>query len=288
MQENFSDAALVIIGHGSTTNPRSKEPVYQHAAELRRRKLFTSVHEAFWKEAPFIREVVPSILANRIFIVPLFISEGYFTLQAIPRELGLIPGDAILNSGDLPLRRQQGSQSIFYCGPIGTHESMTDVLLARAKGVAQSFPFPREPKEKETTLFIAGHGTEQNENSRRTIERQVELIRARQVYANVFPLFIEEEPRIADCYKLAQTKNIILVPFFVSDGMHTIEDIPVMLGEASRIVQERLKLGQPTWRNPTEKQSRRVWCAASVGSEPAMAEVILQRIREAAALQRAS
>ncbi len=63
---------------------------------------------------------------------------------------------------------------------------------------------------------------------------------------------MEEEPRIADCYTLAKTKSIIVAPFFISDGLHSFEDIPVMLGAPKSVVQERMKLGQPTWRNPTE------------------------------------
>jgi len=46
-------------------------------------------------------------------------------------------------------------------------------------------------------------------------------------------------------------------------------DIPVLLGEASRVVQERYRLGQSTWRNPTEKRDKRVWYSASIGSETA-------------------
>ena len=42
--------------------------------------------------------------------------------------------------------------------------------------------------------------------------------------------------------------------------------------------------GSPTpWRNPTEREGKRLWYAASVGSEPLMAEVILERVRESAA-----
>jgi hypothetical protein len=56
---------------------------------------------------------------------------------------------------------------------------MTGVLLARARDVVAQFPFPRAPAAADTTLFIAGHGTRQNENSRQAIDRQVERIRAR-------------------------------------------------------------------------------------------------------------
>src|SRR4051794_10733910 len=130
---------------------------------------------------------------------------------------------------------------LYYCGPVGTHQSMTHVLLARAQDVVERHPFPRAPRSDEISLFIAGHGTTQNENSRASIERQVEMIRSRQEYAAVHPLFMEEEPRIGDCYRLAQTKNIVVVPFFISDGMHSREDIPVLLGESKQNVQERLR-----------------------------------------------
>jgi sirohydrochlorin cobaltochelatase len=108
------------------------------------------------------------------------------------------------------------------------------------------------------------------------------LIRALNLYAGVHDIFMEESPRIAHCYALATTKNIVVVPFFISDGLHVVEDIPVLLGEPERLVKERLSAGQPTWRNPTEKHGKRVWYSAAVGTEPLLAEVILERVREAA------
>jgi hypothetical protein len=47
-----------------------------------------------------------------------------------------------------------------------------------------------------------------------------------------------------------------MVPFFISDGLHSYEDIPVMLGAPERVVRERLQQGQPTWRNPTERDGK--------------------------------
>ena len=79
---------LVVLGHGTELNAGSATPVFQHAAELRRRKLFAGVREAFWKQEPQIKTVLAEISAPRIFIAPLFISEGHFASQIIPRELG--------------------------------------------------------------------------------------------------------------------------------------------------------------------------------------------------------
>ena len=89
--DNFFDAALVVLGHGTTQNDNSAAPVYQYAAELRRRKIFAQVRETFWKQEPQIKKVLPEISAPRVFIVPLFISEGYFSTEVIPRELGFGP-----------------------------------------------------------------------------------------------------------------------------------------------------------------------------------------------------
>jgi sirohydrochlorin cobaltochelatase len=275
---DFSDAALVLVGHGSTLNADSAAPTYQHADELRRRGIFGQVVEAFWKLEPSLAAVLRGVCARRVFIVPLFISEGYFTEEVIPRELGVCkPGETSFTR-----MQQRGAQTLYYCGPVGTHDSMTEVLLARARGVVAKFPNGKMATPGDTALFIAGHGTANNENSRKAIERQVELIRARNVYAEVHPAFMEEEPRIGQCYQLARTRNIVMVPFFISDGLHSYEDIPVMLGEPEPVVQERFRRGEPTWRNPTEKHGKQVWYASSIGSEPHIAEVILERVREAA------
>ena len=269
--EDFSDAWLVVLGHGTEQNANSAAPVYQHAAELRRRNIFAGVREALWKQEPQIKKVLSEISAPRVFIAPLFISEGYFASEVIPRELGFGAGSCL----------RTPNSELCYCQPVGTHESMTNVILSRANEIVEQYPFPRPPKPRDLTLFIAGHGTEENENSRQAIERQAGLIRALDLYAGVHAIYLEESPRIADCYALAQTKNLVVVPFFVSDGLHTQEDIPMMLGESERTVRQRLAGGQPPWRNPTEKNGSLVWYAPAVGSEPHVADVILQRVSEA-------
>lgn len=274
--DSFADAALIVLGHGTTLNDQSAAPVRQHAAKLRRRKIFAEVREAFWKQEPHIKTVLPSLTAPRVFIVPFFISEGYFSTEIIPKELGF---------PSVPSSILHPQSSLHYCLPVGSHDLMTTVILARAKEVVARFPFPRAPNPADTTLLIAGHGTGRNANSRKAVERQVELIRALKIFAEVGAVFMEEAPFIKGCHETARTKNIVVVPFFISDGLHAVEDIPVLLGEPERIVKERLAAGQPTWRNPTERGGKLIWYASSVGTEPLLAEVILQRVREAARME---
>jgi sirohydrochlorin cobaltochelatase len=288
---SFADAVLVVLGHGTDLHDQSAAPVWQHAAELRRRNIFRAVREAFWKQEPQIKPVLAEISAPRVFITPLFISEGYFSDQVIPEALGFDAARITHHALAAPTcsvvvqrRREQsegGSRITYYCQPVGTHDRMTSVILARAAAVTKQFPFPRAPRPAETTLFIAGHGTEKNAGSRKAVERQAELIRAQKIYADVHAVFMEESPRIAGCHALAHTKNCVVVPFFISDGLHVTADIPVLLGEPERIVQARLAAGQPTWRNPTEIHGKLIWYSNSVGTEPGLAVVILERVREA-------
>jgi sirohydrochlorin cobaltochelatase len=274
---DFSDAALVLLGHGTELDPQSSASVYQHAAELRRRSVFAEVREAFWKQDPRITDLIGAISAPRVLIVPLFMSEGYFAEGAIPRELGF----CVENQEHFSRTRQAGDQKLVYCLPVGTHDKITEILMARATEVVTKFPFPRAPDPAQTSLFIAGHGTEKDENSRRAVERHVGLIRSCQVVADVKAIFLEEYPRIGECYWMARTKNLVIVPFFISDGLHVRQDIPLLLGESKRAVQQRMEKGHPTWRNPTERNGKRVWYSASVGTAPQIAEIIMLRVIEA-------
>jgi sirohydrochlorin cobaltochelatase len=223
--------------------------------------------------------VLPRITARRVFLVPLFMSEGYFSEGVIPRALGFPEA----GRGETQRVVRRPNQVLVYCRAVGTHPRMTDVLLARAKAVVEQFPFPRAPRPREITLFVAGHGTTEHEDSRVAVEQHVNSIRALGTYAAVHSVFLEEKPLISACYRLAHTKNIVLVPFFASDGIHAREDIPVLLGEPRHLVQRRLRSAQPAWRNPSEKNHKYVWYALSVGTDPKVADVIYERVREAAA-----
>jgi sirohydrochlorin cobaltochelatase len=277
MADDFSDSTLILAAHGSTKNNDSAKPALKHADSLRERQLFAEVRVGFLKQLPSLNGLLHNIQTQRVFIVPLFISNGYYTEQVLPHTLGF---DIRADTSFERLRYENG-QMLYYCEPIGTHNSITEALLALAKGIVERHPFPSQPKPSDTTLFIAGHGTEKNEHSRVAIEQQAERIRAQCEYADVKAVFMEEEPLIEKCYELAVTKNIIMVPFFISDGLHSNEDIPVMLGETEKRVRNRLANGQPTWVNPTERRGKRLWYSASIGTEPFIVEVILERVREA-------
>lgn len=254
------NSALIIVGHGSTVNPDSSAPTWAHAEAIRRRGVFAEVQVAFWKEEPGLRQVLYSVDSDEIYVVPNFISEGYFTQKVIPRELGL--------SGPLTVR---GGRTICYCEPVGNHPRMTEVLLHRAAETAPGVP------PHETSLVIVGHGTELNDNSAVAAKRQVQQIRERGIYGEVLAAYMEEPPLVADWAKLTRCPQVVVVPFFVSDGLHSYQDIPVLLGIESD-PGEALGQREVFRRNPYPVQGRSLYYGSAIGTEPLFADVIVDQV----------
>ena len=255
-------SALVIVGHGSTVNADSSAPTFDHAAAIARRGIFAEVHCAFWKEEPSLRQVLHMVDAEDIYVVPNFISEGYFTRTVIPRELEL--------TGSVTHR---DGRTIKYCEPVGNHPRMTQLLLRRASEVA-----PGVPAEK-TSLLIVGHGTDLNDNSAVAAKREVQNIGARGLYAEVLNAYMEEDPLIANWDDLALQPNVVIVPFFIADGLHSYEDIPVLLGIAAKSGGTASATEKEVFRhNPYHLRGRSLYYASAIGTEPLFADVILEQV----------
>jgi sirohydrochlorin cobaltochelatase len=258
-----AQAALLIVGHGSTVNPDSSAPSLAHAATIRRRGIFADVQCCFWKEEPSLRDAL-LFFDNReirdVYVVPNFISEGYFTQTVIPRELEL--------SGHVTERIN--GQTWKYCEPVGNNAAMTEMLLARAREVAPGVP------ANETSLLIVGHGTQLNDNSAIAAKREVEAIRRMNKYACVLNTYMEEAPLVSDWAKLTDTPHVVVVPFFISDGLHSYQDIPVLLGietemTAAASQQEVFR------RNPYSAHDRLLYYASAIGTEPRFADIIVEQ-----------
>lgn len=260
------NSALLLLAHGSTENPDSSAPAWRHAGRLRSSGTFASVHCAFWKEEPGFRTVWPSIEEEEVYVVPLFVSEGWMTREIIPRELEL--------DGRTTRR---GRHTIHYCDPVGSHESMTELLLQRAHEVIRD-----TVSAADTSLLIVGHGTPRNRKSSEAIRNQVERIRntghpSDLTFAEVGEAFMEESPFVADWSSLTTSPNVVVVPFFISDGLHSYEDIPVLLGIESA-ASEAASRNEVFRHNPHERDGRKLYYTSAIGSSPAISEVILDQV----------
>ncbi len=256
------DSALLILGHGSTENPDSSQPSWDHAETIEKSGQFGSVHCAFWKEEPSFRQIWPMIEEKEIYVVPNFISEGYFTRQVLPRELELDGHTTNV-----------GSQTVHYCDPVGIHARMTDLLIQRAKEIIDE-----GVRLEETCLIIVGHGTNLNKKSTDAITAQVEAIRASGTpFAEVLDAYMEEAPFIADWQTLTDAPTVVVVPFFIADALHSYQDIPVLLGIESEPTAAASQ--QEVFRkNPHHFGDRVLYYSSAIGTDPSLSEVILDQV----------
>ncbi|MDZ7731637.1 MAG: DR2241 family protein [Natrialbaceae archaeon] len=83
-------------------------------------------------------------------------------------------------------------------------------------------------------------------------------------------LFLDESPHVGQLLERISTSEVVVVPLFVADGYHTTTDIPQAIGH-------------PGVGEAVELDGRLVHLTGAVGTEPRVADVIVERAVEAGA-----
>ncbi len=250
--------SLVLIGHGSHLNADSAQAVYDYADLLRARGYFDEVLEGYWKEEPSLRQILRTTKATDVTVIPMFISEGYFTETVIPREMNLG------HQGPVPVEgivRQIGGRTVRYMLPYGVHPKMTELLLERAHEACPDI------SSEDTGLLIIGHGTTRNTNSSKVVYDNADRLRKMGVFKEVHALFLDQEPKINNWQERFSSRKVVMIPFFTAEGWHTQETIPEDLGLSGQISlfdQHTAYYGMP------------------VGTHPGITDVILEVAQSAA------
>ncbi|ANE44549.1 DR2241 family protein [Deinococcus puniceus] len=257
--------SLVLIGHGSHLNGESAGAVYRYAELIRERGLFDEVVEGYWKEEPSLRQVLKTTASTDVTVIPMFISEGYFTETVIPREMGLGHQGPVPPEG---VARVLGGKTVRYTLPYGVHSSMADVILERAR---EALPDLGDEGTPPTALVVLGHGTTRNENSNRVVYENAERLRHTGLFSEVEALFLDEDPKVGLWPERVRAPRVVVVPFFASEGWHTLETIPEDMGLTGAVTVFP--------QNPHGTQT--VYYARPVGTHARIAEVILQLAEEA-------
>lgn len=230
--------ALVIAAHGSHYSPGTALPAWTCVDAIRQTGLFDEVTAAFWKEQPSFGTVLGGLRAQDVTVVPLFSSPGYFSGMVLPNELQARP-----------------DQRVSITPAVGTHPHFADLVARRISGVIRGYA------AQQTTLVMVGHGTPRHNQSSSTTKFQADLLRGR--FGEVLTAYLDEEPYISDVYAVARFSSLVIVPFFIAEGLHTQTDIPAALG-----------LHEPLY-EPQMVDGRQVIYTPPVALEPDLYQVVL-------------
>jgi sirohydrochlorin cobaltochelatase len=81
---------------------------------------------------------------------------------------------------------------------------------------------------------------------------------------------------VKDWRTLTSCPDVVVVPFFIADGLHSFEDIPVLLGLTHNVREQGFL-------NPHREGDRRLWYATALGTEGFLADVIVAQVKQAEA-----
>ncbi len=246
------DTALVVAAHGSTLRPCSSRTTYLHAEEIRKRHIFAEVREGFLKQAPALDDVLANISAPKIRLVPFMASKGYVTDRIMPAKI-----------------TRDGSATI--TEPVGAHPLILTTIRDKL------CTFFNTVDAGDASVLVVGHGTKKN----RAAADQLKTLAAT-LSKTAKAVFLEQKPLLKDWRKITDGGTVIVLPFFMSGGLHGTRDIPALLdlnpgghGPSLAGLEESAKPA-----GPFELCGRKVYLFRPLGYEPVMAEIIIERALE--------
>ena len=206
----MNDIGILLIAHGSGLP--FNELVFSNIKDKLADKLNLPVEIGYIRySTPSIGEAVASLDAERVIALPLMLSHGRFTKVRIPEILDEIDADVSLLS------------------PIGFNPEIADILSRRVReALAKS-----EYGDVKTGVVLLSHGSrlDFNEEFLKDIYGAFnEITDYPSTYA--FMKFHQRDMN-AEIDRFAEDnglERIVVAPVFVAPGIHTMTDIPIVLG----------------------------------------------------------
>ncbi|RLF04328.1 MAG: hypothetical protein DRJ60_07270 [Thermoprotei archaeon] len=128
---------------------------------------------------------------------------------------------------------------------------------------------------EDVAALLIGHGSSHS-SQKEVIEGLARIVKGRGVFAEVFHAFMRvNEPKLSEILDEIVKKGykrVVAIPVFISEGSHTIEDIPDALGIPRGVRYYKKALGD---------SEVEIFYAKPLGIDERIAEVIIKRGLEA-------
>jgi uroporphyrin-III C-methyltransferase/precorrin-2 dehydrogenase/sirohydrochlorin ferrochelatase len=215
---------ILLAAHGSRHDPIANQRVRELAAELLARGAADEVVAGFHQGTPGFSAALDSLRAERVLVVPLFTSEGYYTDEVLPTAI----------------RASLHARQVRQAAPFGVHPGLPALVAAQIRArIASDRLNPQR-----TSVLLVGHGTPRNPASRRATLRLAEALREETVAEEVACGFLDDTPRIEAALAMLRHPSVLVVPFLIGGGDHALKDLPRRAaGDAGRCVLIDLPVG---------------------------------------------
>ncbi len=206
--------SLLIIGHGSSSSNAAEDAVRKHVETLRLSNRFWQVSSHFLMQG----DTAPEIPEGEVFLLPFFMSDGYFVNTKIPEVFDL-----------KDFKSETESRKLYQCAAIGEDPELSVILLEMAMDRVKAIEF--DPMD--THILLIAHGSEKNDASYKAASMQKDSLSFRNVFKSVEVAFLEQEPKISTVLqRIGKTgERVICLGLFASDGPHASQDVPAEIND---------------------------------------------------------
>lgn len=246
MNDNNKETGILIVGHGSKL-PYNKEVVSEIAHKLDK-KIDNKVESGFMELVlPNIPQQVNKLKDDgieKIIVVPAFLAHGVHTKVDIPTILRLPhEHDGLEHSHTHHHHHHHGDEEereakselidfdgeVIYLEPFEDDDKIVDVVEKRITSCISE----NELDNENSGILLVGHGSSLP-FGKEVLTGITNKIQDRMPEYDIELAFMQiESPLIPESFSKLQEKefeNMIVVPVFLADGLHTKNDIPNRLG----------------------------------------------------------
>ncbi len=208
--ENKACSALLIVAHGERGGAGDDRFVYQLDEQLRDHGGYTTVQAYFIRKEPSLKSVFDGLPDVPSTICPLFMSDGYFVKQAIPRSINK-------------------SREVNILAPVGLSRQLPQLVMQIALQAAQATGW----SPGDCNLLLVAHGSKHDRASREATRNIAKALEAMQGLGSVSISFLEESPFL-DSQLESISGPVLVAGLFIGQGMHGSEDVPRAIKKCRR------------------------------------------------------
>jgi sirohydrochlorin cobaltochelatase len=214
-----SRPSLFIIAHGSTVSREAHAAAAEHALTLRQSNRYGSIAVCFLTET----DTLPDLPLGEVYLLPFFMSNGYFVSRKIPKLFGLTNG-----------RKVEKERVILQCDALGMDPELSRIIVAM--GIETCTQGALEPEN--THLVLVAHGSEKSKASADATYFQQRAVKEKKVFGDVSSVFLNEEPELENWLvkNVDDVRPKVLVGLFTAEGPHAMKDVPESIDRAQRRV----------------------------------------------------
>ncbi len=208
----------MIVAHGERGGAGDDRLVHTLVERLQRLGDYRTVQSCFISKEPSLKSIFSKLSAGPALICPLFMSDGYFVKQAIPRSVGL--GQAF---------GEGRASEVRILTPVGLSPKLPRLIAEIVEHAAQASGL----KISDCRVLLVAHGSKHDQASRDATRRVATALEMANAFAGISVSFLEESPFLDA--QLGKIKGpAIAVGLFIGEGMHGAEDLPGALKRADR------------------------------------------------------